>query len=226
MLRAQGRDLHAEFIRLLPTPPQPVSIQRWSMRRIGLMAATVVLFGLLVALVLDSATNDGAVRTSLEVDRLDCTDFEPLWLQAQAVPSASLVPCVSALPVGWSLGEVAVNDGRTVIALNHDRAGGEAMVARLTPGCDPGRAAEQASGREGVRRYQLVERQGPLFTVAQFDIFPGGCLTTRIRTPAVNRAEVTGTAAGILGFTARDQLRQALEERSEGRLHLDPIPGR
>jgi len=29
MLRTQGRDLHAEFIRLLPTPPQPVSIQRW-----------------------------------------------------------------------------------------------------------------------------------------------------------------------------------------------------
>ena len=24
MLRAQGRDLHAEFVRLLPTPPQPV----------------------------------------------------------------------------------------------------------------------------------------------------------------------------------------------------------
>jgi len=33
MLRAQGRDLHAEFVRLLPTPPQPVSIQRWSPRR-------------------------------------------------------------------------------------------------------------------------------------------------------------------------------------------------
>jgi membrane-associated phospholipid phosphatase/tRNA A-37 threonylcarbamoyl transferase component Bud32 len=29
MLRAQGRDLHAEFVRLLPTPPEPVSIQRW-----------------------------------------------------------------------------------------------------------------------------------------------------------------------------------------------------
>src|SRR5215207_9466700 len=40
MLRAQGRDLHAEFTRLLPSPPQPVSIQRWSPRRIGLLAVT------------------------------------------------------------------------------------------------------------------------------------------------------------------------------------------
>ena len=39
MLRAQGRDLHAEFVRLLPTPPQPIRIQRWSARRVGLWAA-------------------------------------------------------------------------------------------------------------------------------------------------------------------------------------------
>jgi hypothetical protein len=58
--------------------------------------------------------------------------------------------------------------------------------------------------------------------VVRYDVFAGGCLTTRIRTPAVNRAEVTGTAAGIVGFTSRDQLRQALEQRSGGRLRLDP----
>jgi hypothetical protein len=226
MLRAQGRDLHAEFVRLLPTPPQPVSIQRWSLRRVGLLAVTAVLALFLVGLVLDSATNDSAVRTSLEVDSLTCTDLEPLWLQAQAVPSASQVPCINPLPVGWSLGEVAVNDGRSVIAFHHDRAGGEAVVARLTAGCDTGQAAEEGSGRAGVRRYQRVERQAPLFTVVRFDVFPGGCVTTRIRTPTAYRAEVAGSAAGLLGFTSRDQLSQALEQRSGGRLHLDPARGR
>ena len=39
LLRAQGRDLHAEFVRLLPTPPRPIRIQRWSARRVGLWAA-------------------------------------------------------------------------------------------------------------------------------------------------------------------------------------------
>src|SRR5215204_4169532 len=43
MLRAQGRDVHAEFLRLLPTPPRPIPIQRWTLRRVGLLAATVLL---------------------------------------------------------------------------------------------------------------------------------------------------------------------------------------
>jgi hypothetical protein len=36
MMRQQGRDLHAEFVAMLPYPPQPVRIQRWSLRRFAL----------------------------------------------------------------------------------------------------------------------------------------------------------------------------------------------
>jgi hypothetical protein len=206
---------------LLPTPPQPVSIQRWTLRRVGLLAGTAVVLFLAVAAVLSMTDNDAATRTSLEVQALPCTDLEPLWLQAQAVPSTSLVPCVRTLPVGWSLGNVAVNDGRTEVSLQHDRAG-EAMVARLTAGCDVGQAVEQASGQTGVRRYQLVERQAPDFSAVRFDVFPGGCLTTRITAPQANRAEVTASAGDILGFVSRQTLAQALEQRSGGRLRLDP----
>ncbi|HEX2373849.1 MAG TPA: phosphatase PAP2 family protein, partial [Actinomycetota bacterium] len=42
MLREKGRDLHADFVRLLPTPPQPVSIQRWSLRRVGLALSVLL----------------------------------------------------------------------------------------------------------------------------------------------------------------------------------------
>ena len=110
------------------------------------------------------------------------------------------------------------NDGRSVITLAHDRTGGDAMVARLTAGRDVG----QAAGQPGVRRYQLVERQGPDFSAVRFDVFPGGCVTTRIRALASSKAEVTAAAPGILGFTPRQQLAQALEQRSGGRLQLDP----
>ncbi|HEV2919974.1 MAG TPA: phosphatase PAP2 family protein, partial [Actinomycetota bacterium] len=138
MLRAQGRNLHAEFVRLLPSPPQPIRVQRWSARRVGLWA-------LILALVVLAATysevffdNKEAVQTPLHSTDLSCTDLEPLWLQAQAVPSASMVPCVRYLPVGWSVAEVAVNDGRSVLTLDHDRAGAAALVVRLTAACDPG----------------------------------------------------------------------------------------
>ncbi|HYJ71131.1 MAG TPA: hypothetical protein VE265_01490, partial [Actinomycetota bacterium] len=220
MLRDQGRDLHAEFVRMLPTPPQPVSIQRWSWRRVGLMGATAVLLVLTVAALISITNNDAAAKTSIEVSSLPCTDLEPLWLQAQAVPSASLVPCVRDLPVGWSLENVAVNDGRSVISLIHDRTGGQAMEARLTAGCDVGGVAEQASAPPGVRRYQLVTRQGPVFQAVRFDVFPGGCVISRIRAVPSSQAEVMAAAPDILGYVTRDQLSQALDRRSGGRLHL------
>src|ERR687886_1404676 len=43
LLRAQGRNLHAEFTRLLPTPPRPIRMQRWTARRVGLWAAILAL---------------------------------------------------------------------------------------------------------------------------------------------------------------------------------------
>jgi hypothetical protein len=40
--------------------------------------------------------------------------------------------------------------------------------------------------------------------------------------PLASRAEVTSEASLILGYTTRQSLQQRLEERSGGRLHLDP----
>ncbi|MEX5718741.1 phosphatase PAP2 family protein [Geodermatophilus maliterrae] len=42
MLRAQGRDLHADFLRLLPYRLPPVRIQRWTLRRVGFSIVTVL----------------------------------------------------------------------------------------------------------------------------------------------------------------------------------------
>jgi hypothetical protein len=52
--------------------------------------------------------------------------------------------------------EVAVNDGRSVVTLNHDRAGPGAVVLRLTAACDPARAVQAPAPAPGVRRYQRV----------------------------------------------------------------------
>jgi hypothetical protein len=46
MIREHGRDLHAEFIRLLPERLPPIRIQRWTVRRVGLLAGVVVLAAL------------------------------------------------------------------------------------------------------------------------------------------------------------------------------------
>jgi tRNA A-37 threonylcarbamoyl transferase component Bud32 len=52
-MREQGRDLHAEFLQLLPERPPPIAIQHWSFRRVGLMTGVLAggLLALLVAIV-------------------------------------------------------------------------------------------------------------------------------------------------------------------------------
>jgi tRNA A-37 threonylcarbamoyl transferase component Bud32 len=222
MLKSQGRDLHAEFVRLLPAPPQPVSIQRWSLRRVGLLALVLLLVVFVGGLLANNVSNAVALETPLGIDNLACTDLEPLWLQAQAVPSASQVPCVRDLPVGWTLANVAVNDGRSVLTLNHDRAGDAALVARLTASCDPGAAAEGPSQTEGVRRYQGTESRTGQFTVTWYDQFPGGCVTSRLHLTTDPNGEFAAQAPQVLGFTTRAALREALSQRSDGRLQLDP----
>jgi tRNA A-37 threonylcarbamoyl transferase component Bud32 len=62
MLREKGRDLHGEFVGLLPAPPQPVSIQRWSLRRVGLMAATAVLLVVATIFLVATSNNDDATQ--------------------------------------------------------------------------------------------------------------------------------------------------------------------
>ena len=42
MMRVQGRDLQAEFLKLLPEPPRPIAIQRFSSPRLGLTLAVLV----------------------------------------------------------------------------------------------------------------------------------------------------------------------------------------
>ena len=53
MLRAQGRDLHKEFLDLLPYRLPPVRIQRWTWRRAGLSLVTVVALLVTVGIVID-----------------------------------------------------------------------------------------------------------------------------------------------------------------------------
>jgi tRNA A-37 threonylcarbamoyl transferase component Bud32 len=222
MLRTQGRDLHAEFVRMLPTPPQPVSIQRWSGRRIGLWAA------ILAVLVLAGVnwkyvfSNEVAVATPLNRTDVDCGHLEPLWLMAQSVPSASLVPCVQLIPVGWSVAEVAVNNGRSVITLDHDRGGNAAVVVTLTASCDLTEATEVTSEQPGARRYLRMDRAATGSSATRAYTFPGGCVTQRFSAAAPSALRMSDTAATDLGFTTRAELREALEERSDGRLELDP----
>src|SRR5207302_9593966 len=102
--------------------PEPIKVQRWTFMRFVVALATAILVVLFVLNAARLFGNGEASRTPVNVAAF-CDEMEPMWLQAQAVPGAELVPCVTSLPVGWSFGVLTVNDGRSTIAVNHDRAG-------------------------------------------------------------------------------------------------------
>jgi hypothetical protein len=60
----------------------------------------------------------------------------------------------------------------------------------------------------------------------RFDVFRGGCLTTQLVAPPDQQAQVVADVRHILGFTTRQELAAILDQRSDGRLRLDPTAPR
>jgi len=222
MLREQGRDLHAEFLELLPERPRPISIPRWSIRRIGL--AMVVLLGLLIVvpMVVNWSVQTDRVSTSLYTGDIGCDEREALWLMAQAVPSSPVVPCLELKPAGWSLNDVKVSSGLATVVFDivdpHQEA---AVTVELAPSCDLAGATEVSSEQPGARRYLRIDRSTAPARVSRFYTFPGGCITERF--VSADRPErLASEASSTFGFVTRDQLARDLDRRSDGRLQLDP----
>ena len=65
--------------------------------------------------------------------------------------------------------------------------------------------------------------QGPSVRAATwYTVFPGGCVTAQLDWTSAADAGIATEARSIIDFTTRQALQQALEQRSGGRLHLDP----
>jgi tRNA A-37 threonylcarbamoyl transferase component Bud32/membrane-associated phospholipid phosphatase len=223
-LRADGRNLHDQFVRLLPERPRPIKVQQWTLKRLAVAVAVAV--GV-VLLVLNSARlfgNEDNTSTPVYVDAR-CAEMEPMWLQAQAVQTAELVPCIASLPVGWSFGQLTVNNGRSTITVDHDRAGAEAIDLRFAESCDVSGATEVATDVPGARRFERAPADGTDTILTWYEVFPGGCVTAQLNSendaPEVID-EVSGQASQVIGFLSRADLAEALDERSDGRLQLDP----
>jgi hypothetical protein len=77
---------------------------------------------------------------------------------------------------------------------------------RLTASCDLAGATEVTSEQSATRA----------------DAFPGGCITERFTAAAANSERLASETSSAIGFTTREELRQALSQRSDGRLELDP----
>ncbi len=143
-------------------------------------------------------------------------------LMAQAVPTASWVPCLNAVPLGWHLSDVQIRDGSGRFFLDGDRDGVRAIEVRLAETCDRGDATPIPSDRSGVQRLELVTRMSPDYVGTRFYVFHGGCLSVHFRLGGDARAEPLAGATEGIELVPRDDVEAHVHEESERRLRLDP----
>jgi hypothetical protein len=114
----------------------------------------------------------------------DCPieDGELFVLMAQSVPSATLIPCIEALPAGWAYGGSDVSDAVARFWLDSDRGGLHAVEVSLAASCRIAGAVDVTnSTSEGGVRVYLDEFDLHPFSANKYFVFPGGCVTYRYR---------------------------------------------
>jgi uncharacterized membrane protein YbhN (UPF0104 family) len=123
-----------------------------------------------VALVLTGCVQPGALESELVACK-EGDDGEPangVVLMAQAVPTASFVPCLRGMPLGWHFSDLEVRNEEARFWLDSDRDGFHAIEVRLTAECDTRDATEINTDRDAMRRFELVREVSPRFIADRF----------------------------------------------------------
>jgi tRNA A-37 threonylcarbamoyl transferase component Bud32/membrane-associated phospholipid phosphatase len=200
-MKKDPRDLLGEFRALAPQRP-PIALQRWSIQRVALTAALLGATALAVNIGVHAffpAGNLGAAAPS-------CGTGHSMILSAQAVPSAALLPCITALPSGWSTGGADISSGKSHLWLNSDRAGPQAISITLTETCDTSGAQQIPSDQPGTRRFEHPLSLVPEFSSLRYYTFPGGCVTYRFKFAPGASPVLADAASSALSFQPRATL--------------------
>jgi hypothetical protein len=174
-MKRDPRDLLGTFRALAP-PRKPIVLQRWSIRRVAL---AVAMLAIITAAVGETGNAFFPAARNLGVHAPACGTGHSMILSAQAVPSAALLPCIAALPAGWTIGGADIASGKASFWLDSDRAGPAAITVTLTATCDTSGAQQIPSDQPGTRRFEHPLSLAPQFSSLRFYTFPGGCATYR-----------------------------------------------
>ena len=141
---------------------------------------------------------------------------DTLILAAQAVPGATMLPCVENYPAGWSDGGFRAKTGSVTFWLDSDRAGLHAVEVELSDGCDTAAAAELDPDPEsGAQRFERRLAPEPALTGRRFFTFEGGCVTLRYAFAGGAGVDLLDEAEASLGLVPRAALVTLLQDRRD-----------
>jgi hypothetical protein len=200
-VKKDPRDLLGTFRALAPAR-DPIPLQRWSVRRVGLALGILVATGAAVTISLDLFTPTGNIGAFAPT----CGTGHSIILAAQAVPSAALVPCAGTLPPGWSVYHNAdIANGHATFWLDSDVAGGQAVAITLAATCDLSGTTPVRSDQPGARRFDRPPSGQPQIA-ERFYTFPGGCVSYRFNFTADGSPLLASQASSAVGFMPRAAL--------------------
>ena len=209
-MKRDPRDLLGAFRALAPQRP-PIVLQRWSIRRVALAAAMLAVTVAALFIGVQAVVPVG----NLGVSAPSCGTGHSMILAAQAVPSAAMLPCVAALPSGWSIGGADISSGKVSLSLDSDRAGTGAITVTLTATCDTSGAQQIPSDQPGMRRFEHPLSLAPHYSDLRFYTFPGGCVTYRFAFAPGASPVLAGATDSALSFQPRPALVHYVQ-RTEG----------
>ena len=202
-IKRDPRDLLAEFRALAPQQ-KPIVLQRWSPRRVSGAAA---MLAVIVAVTYVGYTLFTPVR-NLGAQAPECGTGHAMILAAQAVPSAALLPCIAALPSGWTAPgtDAEIASGQASFWLNSGQAGVQAVTITLTATCDTSDAQQIPSDQAGTRRFERLLSLAPQFSDVRYYVFPGGCVTYQFLFAPGASPVLAAAVDSALSFTPRSAL--------------------
>jgi hypothetical protein len=179
-MKADGRGL-LETFRALAPHRKPIGIQRWSVRRVLLIIATFFL--LLLTMLMGVAL---FIPSRGDVGNANCGTGRTMQLIAQAVPTATKLPCIDDLPLGWGTEQASVVRDRASFTVGIGADLVSPVIVTLAANC-PADTSLEAIPIEGA----CVTYQTPLGTepgsVPSFE--PGGGLSFVDRSELVAAVE-------------------------------------
>jgi hypothetical protein len=177
-MKQDGRDLLSHFRELAPDR-KPIAIQRWSFRRVALIIGAIVIvsLSLTLAIPLFFPTRGAVLPANCDAERTMITF-------AQAVPTATKIPCVSTLPVGWETPVAQVVNDKAWFQVGIGDSGAVTpIVVTLTATCPDVVAGEKQIPIDGGCITVSGEPEGNTIGVPSFT--PNGGLTTIDRSTLV-----------------------------------------
>lgn len=141
-----------------------------------------------------------------------CQADQRLGLVAQSVAGAAYVPCIERLPAGWQFNSLHVTNHVARFSIQSDRDPRPVHV-ELRRTCDTRGAVPVAPRAEGVRTFQRTYAIAPRYTATIYDVFPGGCVTTRFAFERGAHVTLIDEMQQAVQLYSRRELRNGLSKK-------------